>query len=72
MLGWILATLSIIGGIRNAQGRIDGFYLWIIANIGWMVYDVLTKQYSQLVLFFVYTITSIYGIYKWKKNIVKV
>lgn len=34
-IDWILSFLSIIGATLNAFGKIEGFYFWIVANVGW-------------------------------------
>ena len=68
IFSWILTALSIIGALRNAQEKIDGFYIWIVANIGWIIYDVITNQPAQIALFAVYTAISIFGVYQWIKN----
>jgi nicotinamide riboside transporter PnuC len=67
-LSWIITGLSIIGAIYNAKGKIFGFYIWIIANLLWVGYDLYIQSYSQMVLFVVYTIISGYGIWQWKKR----
>ena len=68
LISWILTTLSVIGAIRNAQGKIDGFYIWVVSNVGWIVYDIVTNQPAQIALFSVYAVISLYGILKWNKN----
>jgi nicotinamide riboside transporter PnuC len=68
LISWILTTLSVIGAIRNAQGKIDGFYIWVVSNVGWVVYDIVTNQPAQIALFSVYTLITLYGIYKWSKK----
>jgi nicotinamide riboside transporter PnuC len=67
-LSWIITILSLVGAIYNARGKIFSFYIWIIANLCWVAYDIYAKQYSQAVLFMVYTIISVYGIYNWRKQ----
>ena len=64
----ILTLTSIAGAVCNARGHIWGFYIWVPANLGWIAYDIAIGQYSQAVLFFVYTIIAIYGIYQWRKH----
>lgn len=67
IFSWLLTILSVIGAIRNAQGKIDGFIIWLVSNSGWVVYDIVTNQPAQIALFSVYTIITIYGLYKWRK-----
>jgi nicotinamide riboside transporter PnuC len=70
-LSWIITALSVGGAIYNARGKVFGFYIWIVANIAWIAFDIYIKSYSQAALFAVYTIISVYGIYTWKKNKIK-
>jgi nicotinamide riboside transporter PnuC len=67
VISWILTILSVIGAIRNAQGKIDGFIIWLVSNSGWVVYDIVTHQPAQIALFSIYTVITIYGLYKWCK-----
>ncbi len=68
LISIILTLTSIVGAIWNARGNIWGFYIWVPANLGWIAYDIVIEQYSQAVLFFVYTVITIYGIYQWRKH----
>ena len=65
-LSYLFTVIAIIGGIFNARGSIYGFYLWLLSN-GYFVLDgLIYKRYYQVILFGVYSITTIYGIKKWK------
>lgn len=64
-VGIILSTLSIVGAILNAMLMWQGFVLWIIANIGWIWYNVQTKMYEQIPIWVVFTITSTSGLIYW-------
>ena len=64
----VLTILSIGGAIWNARGSIWGFFIWVPANVGWIIYDIAIEQYAQAVLFVVYTGICGYGIYQWRKN----
>ena len=67
-VGLVLSAISIIGGLFNAFGKIVGFWIWIVANILWICYDIYFKLYSQIPMFVFYCITSIVGIVVWKKK----
>jgi hypothetical protein len=65
-ISWILTFMSILGGFFVAsekhKSRRAGFIIWIIANIGWIIFNIHFKIYSAAILFSVYTIQSVIGI----------
>ena len=63
---YILTVLSIAGAILVAKKDHRGFYLWLISNPLWIIFDLIYKHYGQAFLFVVYTIITCYGIYEWK------
>lgn len=68
IIGWAATALSIIGAILNAQKKISGFYVWLVANAIWVGYDLYLKNYPQAVLFAVYFGISSYGVWVWLKK----
>lgn len=67
-IGCILASLSIAGGILNAYKKIICFPIWLIANLGWMIYDIHHGLWAQATLFAIYSLTCFYGTYQWSKD----
>lgn len=67
-LMWIVSSLSILGAVLNAKLNIKGFYVWVIANLLWVAYDIYLGAYAQAALFCVYTGISIWGIKKWREK----
>lgn len=67
VIGWALTINSILGALLNARKRIEGFYLWAAGNLGWMIWALYNGIYSQAVLWLVYFIITVYGIYQWRK-----
>ncbi|KKN24490.1 hypothetical protein LCGC14_0894300 [marine sediment metagenome] len=67
-ISWIITAGSILGAIFNARGNVKGFYIWIVANVGWITYNIYIEEYALAALFGVYTFICIYGIWKWKKD----
>lgn len=64
ILGWISTALVLIGFMTNATGKpITAMALWIIGDIGWIVYDIYIQNMSHMVLSTVIIIINIYGIY---------
>lgn len=62
----IIATiLSILGNLFIIYKNRYGFLIWIIANISWMYFAWVNNHVSMLILFFWYTLISIWGFVKW-------
>ena len=67
-LGWIATGLSIIGVTLNIQKKVACFYFWTIANFIWIYLSYIKNDPAQTLLFTVYLILSIWGIFSWKKQ----
>ena len=63
---WVATALAIIGAIMNAFLIKEGFYLWIVSNGIFMVFSLKNKHYGMSLMFFVYLIITIIGIFYWK------
>lgn len=68
ILEWIATGLGILGAIINARKKIQGFYIWVIANLFWIYIGIKIKLYGLALLFFVYLLIVIYGIITWRKK----
>ena len=68
IISWILSAISITGGILNAFGKVSGFYIWIIGNLGWVGVEIYLQQWAQIPMWIVYTLLSVMGIIIWKKK----
>jgi len=68
IIEYIATTLSIIGSIYVARMDIKGFYLWLLANILWIVFGVVNLLYGVITTFVCFEITTIYGLINWKKS----
>lgn len=64
---WVLTALSLLGVWLNIKKDKRCFYIWIIANFGWITVNIKAHLYAQAALFGIYTVLSIYGIYEWSK-----
>jgi len=62
---WIITILSIIGVILNIYKNKYCFMIWAVTNFAWMVIDYRAGLYSQSLLFAVYFLLAIYGLWKW-------
>jgi len=67
-LTWSLVMMGIAGVILNNHKNPKCFYLWGITNACWVAWDWCHGLYSQAVLFFVYFLLAIHGLWKWKKG----
>jgi len=68
IVAWILSIISITGAFLVSYKRIEGFYLWLVANGGWIVYCIICHTYGQILMWSVYFATSIIGIIQWSKK----
>jgi len=70
MLDWTISVsiLSLIGVVANVYKKKWCFILWIVTNAFWCVWDFKEGILSQAILFFVYWLLAIWGLYKWAKE----
>ena len=69
LFGWICTIMIVIGFILNSIGKLKyAIYVWIIGDIGWILYDLSIRNYSHLVLSVVIILINLYGLYKIQKN----
>lgn len=71
-LTWILVVMSLMGNVFVNKKNVIGQWMWMFANIGWMVYDIYMETYSQACLFGVYFFMTVWGVYAWTKDAKKV
>lgn len=69
-LTWFLVFLSILGNVFVIYDRkTPGYVVWLIANAGWIAYNIYIAEYSQMALFVVYSLLAILGIFvEYRKN----
>ena len=67
ILSWVAFALSTLGTFLNAYQIIWCWPVWCIANCIWIYYSIKTKQYSQLWLWIVFTLSNLYAWYIWSK-----
>jgi len=63
---WFFTILSIAGVILNIQKKRICFFVWLVTNSAWCVYDFHITAYAQSFLFLVYVVLAIWGLLKWK------
>ena len=64
-ISWIASSFSIAGVFFNAYKLILCWPIWCIANIFWLYYTIKTKQWSQVMVWSIFTISNIYAWYLW-------
>lgn len=68
-LSIMLSIASIVGGVVNARGRIEGFYVWMLSSAGWGALCILEPtMLGQLPMWSAYFAISAYGVRSWKKG----
>lgn len=71
MITWVLSGISIIGALLNANGKRIGFWIWLIANNGWIIYCLIVKLYGQIPMWVVYNGICVVGLIRWKQKGIK-
>ncbi len=62
---WILVGLSLAGNYYVVKKDRRGYMLWIIANIGWVIFAVYFRHYGQAVMFSAYLVFAVWGFRSW-------
>ena len=65
---WAVTILSLTGTALNVRKNIWCFYIWAVANVAWMGFDLWTGLYSRAVLDAVHLAFAIWGAIAWKKE----
>jgi len=65
---WAIAVLSFTGTVLNIQKRVECFYLWGFSNAAWVVIDFRSGLYAQALLFAIYLVLALYGLWSWSKG----
>lgn len=66
MFIWIITAIALIGTVLNANKQRIGFLFWIVSNLGLFLYNYQNDEYAQALLFFIYLLLAIYGLFKWR------
>lgn len=62
---WVATGLSVFGVILNAQEKISGWYVFMVADLAWAWIGYKKKIYSMVALFLFYFGLCFYGVYQW-------
>lgn len=66
ILGYTCTTLLITGFVLNSRRNSLCFPVWIISDIGWIIYSILTYTYPHAITCLVLVIVNAYGWYEWR------
>lgn len=68
ILGWFCTILVLIGFGFNANNKLlPALIIWIIGDIGWIIYDIYIDNYSHCALSTIIILINIYGIFNARK-----
>ena len=65
---WAITVLSLTGTALNVRKNIWCFYLWSVANVAWLGFDVRSGLYSRAVLDLVHLAFAIWGAVAWRRK----
>lgn len=63
-----MSLIALCGTLMNAEGNKYGFVFWLISNMYMTVRFAVIGEYAQMVLFFVYFLLAIRGLFAWSKK----
>jgi hypothetical protein len=68
-LGWWSTFIVLLGFWANSKNeRNAAFILWIVGDVGWIIYDVFINNWSHMTLSAVIIALNIFGIYNNNKH----
>lgn len=69
LLTWICTSFSLLGVILNIKKKRSCFYIWTVTNGIWAGVDFYKGIYAQALLFAIYFLLALWGIYEWRKEL---
>ena len=68
LLSGVMSIIALIGTFMNAERNKWGFALWLISNLYMCVRFFKIGEYAQSVLFLIYFLLAIKGVFVWTKK----
>lgn len=69
ILGWVSTLFVLAGYLLNARGmRRLAMVIWIVGDIGWIIYDIYITNISHTVLSIVIISINLYGLFYSRKQ----
>ena len=63
-----MSFVALWGTIMNAERNKLGFMFWLISNLYMMIRFFVIGEYAQSILFFIYFILAIRGLFVWSNK----
>lgn len=67
-IAWVITGGALFGTILNINKDSRCFIVWAVTNSFWSIFDWSIGAYAQSVLFGIYFLLSVYGLWKWRRN----
>jgi len=67
-LSYIAMFFSILGNVFVNRKNVLGMYLWTIGSALWIIFAIYHHTWSQVVMFAVYLLLNVDGIWRWRKG----
>lgn len=65
---WLLTMISLTGTVFNIKKKIICFYIWLVGDLLWMTFDLVSGMYGRAFLDFIQMILAIAGILEWRRE----
>lgn len=63
---WATTILSLTGTVLNVKKIRACFYIWVVANLLWLAWDISQGLWSRALLDVVQTAFAVWGIIEWR------
>lgn len=68
LLSGIMSIIALIGTFMNAERNKIGFIFWLVSDLYMAVRFFIIAEYAQAILFLIYFILAIKGLFVWTKK----
>ena len=68
LLMWLSTAFCCVGYYYINRLNIKGYYAFMTGNILTIIFDLLTGNWAQLIMFLIFIYFNLDGIKKWRKN----
>lgn len=68
IISYFIGSIALMGAYFNSNFRIEGFYLWLISNAYFVLFNIYYEHYGMALMYICYLATTINGISKMKKT----
>lgn len=64
---WFLGSLTCIGMFLIGRKKLSGWFIGILAGVGWIIYGIVTNQGGIVLESVVVGLIQIYALFQWRK-----